>query len=131
VPVARYFMVVGSGLAVLLLIAGWSLPEPPASFSDRPEIIERVAIRIRSEQTWPEKMVVDTNQAMMLLPSIDVALTEQLAARLSDEMPDQFRVDPLAKPNRDVRPISRCICAITSATSVANLPLQCKASTIA
>jgi hypothetical protein len=68
-------MVVGSGLAVLLLIAGWSLPEPPASFSDRPEIIERVAIRIRSEQTRPEKMVVDTNQAMMLLPSIDVALS--------------------------------------------------------
>ena len=35
--VARYFMVVGSALAILLLIAGWSLPEPPASFPDRPD----------------------------------------------------------------------------------------------
>jgi hypothetical protein len=28
VPIAKYFVVVGSALAVLLLIAGWSLPEP-------------------------------------------------------------------------------------------------------
>ena len=62
---------------------------------------------------------------------IDPAPTEQLAARLSDEMADQMRVDPLAKLNPDVRPISRRICAIASATSVANLPLQCKANTIA
>ena len=27
-PIAKYFVVVGSALAVLLLIAGWSLPEP-------------------------------------------------------------------------------------------------------
>jgi hypothetical protein len=65
---------------------------------------------------------LDTNQAMILLPSIDVAPTEQLAARLSDEMPDQLRVDPLAKLNPDVRPISRRICAIASVTSVANVP---------
>jgi hypothetical protein len=106
VPVARYFMVVGRGLAALLLIASWSLPEPPASFPDRSEIIERVAIRIRSERTWPEKILLDTNQAMILLPSIDVATTEQLAARLSDRMPDQLRVDPLAKPPRPASPTS-------------------------
>jgi hypothetical protein len=45
VPIARYFMVVGSAL-VVLLIAGWSLPEPPSSFSDRPEIIDRATNRI-------------------------------------------------------------------------------------
>jgi hypothetical protein len=58
---------------------------------------------------------------MILLPSIDVAPTEQLAARLSDEMPpDQLRVGAPAKPNPDVRSISRRICAIASATSAAN-----------
>jgi hypothetical protein len=57
-------------------------------------------------------------------------LGERWDARLSDEMPDQFRVDPLAKLSPDVRPISRGIYAIASATRVANLPLQCKASTI-
>jgi hypothetical protein len=50
-PIARYFVVVGSGLAALLLIAGWSLPEARASFPDRPEIIDKVAIRIRSART--------------------------------------------------------------------------------
>jgi hypothetical protein len=56
VPIARYFVVVGSALAALLLIAGWSLPEPPASFPDRPEIIERAAIRIRSARTWQKRL---------------------------------------------------------------------------
>jgi hypothetical protein len=50
--------------------------------------------------------------------------------RLFDEMPDQLRVDLLAKRIPDVRSISRGICAIAPATNVANLPRQCKASTI-
>ena len=105
VPIARYFVVVGSALAVLLLIAGWSLPEPPASFPDRPEVIERAAIRIRSDRKWSEKVVLDTSQLTIPTPSIEVAPTEQLVARLPDEMTDQTRVDSLAKLNPDARPI--------------------------
>jgi hypothetical protein len=105
VPIARYFTVVGSALAVLMLIAGWSLPELPDSFPDRPEIIERAAIRIRSERKWPEKVVLDTSQPAIPPPSIEVAPTEQLAARLPDEMTDQTRLDALAKLNPDARPI--------------------------
>src|SRR5258708_9554592 len=98
-------MVAGSALAVLLLIAGWSLPELPPSFPDRPEIIERAAIRIRSERKWAEKIVLDTTQLTIPTPSVEVASTEQLVARLPDEMTDQTRVDSLAKPNPDARPI--------------------------
>jgi hypothetical protein len=98
-------MVVGGALAVLLLIAGWSLPEPPPSFPDRPEIIERAAIRIRSDRKWPEKVVLDTNQLTIQPPPIEVAPTEQLVARLPDEMTDQTRVDSLARLNSDARPI--------------------------
>jgi hypothetical protein len=58
VPIAKYFVVVGGALAVLLLMAGWHLPVPPASFPDQPEIIERAAIRIKSEHKWPEKVVL-------------------------------------------------------------------------
>ena len=104
-PIARYFIVVGSALVVLLLIAGWSLPELPESFPDRPEIIERAAIRIRSARKWPEKIVMDTTQLTIPTPSIEVAPTEQLVARLPDQMTDQARVDPLPKPNPDARPI--------------------------
>jgi hypothetical protein len=105
VPIARYFMVVGNALLALLLIAGWSLPEFQESFPDRPEIIERAAIRIRSERKWPEKIVLDTIQPTIPTPSIEVAPTEQLLARLPDEMTDQTRVDPLPMPNADARPI--------------------------
>lgn len=105
VPIARYFIFVGCALAVLLLIAGWSLPEFPESFPDRPEVIERAAIRIRSERKWPERIVLDTGQPTVRTPPIEVVSTEQLLARLPDEMTDQARVDPLPKPNPDARPI--------------------------
>jgi hypothetical protein len=105
VPVANYFIVVGSALAVLLLLAGWSLPPRPASFPDRPEIIDRAAIRIRSALTWPEKIVLDTNQPMIPPPSIEVAPTESLVARRPEKMADQTRADSLARPNSDARPI--------------------------
>jgi hypothetical protein len=89
---SQIFVVVGCVLVVLLLMAGWSLPGPPPSFPDRPEIIERAAIRIRSARAWPEKVVLDTGQLTIPTPSIEVAPTEQLVARLPDEMTDQTRV---------------------------------------
>jgi hypothetical protein len=104
VPIARFFMVVGSALAVLLLIVGWSLPELPESFPDRPEIIERAAIRIRSAHKWPERIVLDTSQPTIPTPSIEVVPTEQLIAQ-PDEMTEETRVDPLPKPKPDARPI--------------------------
>ena len=104
-PIARYFIVVGSALAVLLLIAGWSSPELPESFPDRPEIIERAAIRIRSEHRWPEKIVLDTTQLTIPTASIEVVPIDQLVARQPDEMTEETRLDPLPKPKPDARPI--------------------------
>lgn len=105
VPITKYFVVVGSVLAVLLLIAGGSLPEPPASFPDRPEIIDRTTIRIRSALKWPEKVVLDTGQPTIPTSSVEAAPTEQLVAQLPDEMTDRTRADSLAKLNPDARPI--------------------------
>jgi hypothetical protein len=42
---------------------------------------------------------LDTSQLTIPTPSIEVAPTEQLVARLPDEMTDQTRVDSLAKLN--------------------------------
>jgi hypothetical protein len=104
-PLAKYFITVGSVLAVLLLIAGWSFPPRPASFPDRPEIIERAAIRIRSAHTWPEKIVLDTNQPMVLPPAIEVAPTEPSVESPPEEMAHQTRVDSLEGSNPEARPI--------------------------
>jgi hypothetical protein len=109
VPIARYFVVVGSVLAVLLSIAGWSLPEPPPIFPDRPEIIERATIRIRSERKWPDKVVLDTNQPTFSSSSIEVARAQESVEHLPDEMMDQTSVESLAKsmakPKPNVQPI--------------------------
>jgi hypothetical protein len=105
VPIARYFTVVGSALVVLLQIAGWSLPEPPPSFPDRPEIIDRATIRIRSERNWPEKVVMDTSQPAFPPPSIEVVPAKLLSEPPPDEMTDQTSVDALAKLSPDTRPI--------------------------
>jgi hypothetical protein len=86
------------------LMAGWSLPEAPTSFPDRPEIIERTAIRITSEHKWPEKIVLDTSQPTFS-PPIEVAPIQQPVESLPDEMAYQATVDAVTKPNPDPRPI--------------------------
>jgi hypothetical protein len=96
-------MVVGSALMAVLLITGWSLPEPPPTFPDRTEI-SRVTIRIRSDRRWPEKIVLDTSQPTLPTPSVDVAPTELLVAHLPGRVAAQMRVDFLAKPSPDARP---------------------------
>jgi hypothetical protein len=105
VPLARYFMVVGSVLAVLLLIAGWSLPEHPERFPDWPEVVDRATIRIRSAHKWPEKVVLDTSQLAIPAPSIEMAPAQQSVEPVPDEMMDQTRADAPARPNPDARPI--------------------------
>src|SRR5262249_25646596 len=104
-PIARYFVVVGAALAAVLLIAGWFLPESPASFRERPESVERAAIRIRSAWKWPEKIVMETNQPTMPSLSVEAAPTEQSDERLPDEVTDQTIVDVLPKRKPDARMI--------------------------
>jgi hypothetical protein len=105
-PMAKYLAVVGGALAVLLLIAGWSLPALPDRFSDRPDSTGAAAIRIASARKWPEKVVLDTSQPTFFPPSIDVAAARDLVERLPDDRTDQPDVAPrayvAAKP--DVRP---------------------------
>jgi len=104
---ARYLAVVGGALAVLLLIAGWSLPELPERFSDRPNSTGVTAIRIASARKWPEKIVLDTSQPTFFPPPIDVAPARDPVERLPDDRTDQLAVaaqaDAAAKP--DGRPV--------------------------
>jgi hypothetical protein len=56
-PLARYFLLVGGALLLVLLIAGACLPSPPVI--ERVEA-QRAAIRIHSELKLPERVVFDT-----------------------------------------------------------------------
>jgi hypothetical protein len=107
VPIARYFVVVGGALAVLLLVAGWSLPVPPTSFPDQPEIIERTVIRIRSERKWPEKVVLDTSKPTMT-PSVvmDPPTAQSSVSLPSDEVPDQSNLEAITQLKPDSPPLT-------------------------
>ena len=104
-PIVRYFVFVGGVLAVLLLIASWSLPEFPASFPDRPEITERAVIRIRSERKWPEKVVLDTNEPTMTPPVVMDPPAAQASVLLpSDEAPGQSNLGAIVQLKADTQP---------------------------
>jgi hypothetical protein len=99
VLVAKYFVVVGTVLMVLLMMVGWSLPAPPPPFPDRPEIVDKVTIRIKSDRKWPEKVILNTNQPMISLVSADVAPVQQTTELLPDEAKDQTSIHALATSN--------------------------------
>jgi hypothetical protein len=106
VPIAKYFVVVGSALAALLLIAGWCLPEPPPSFPDRPEIIDGSAIRIRSEHKWPEKVVLDTSQPTLTPPVVADPPAQSPVPLPSDEARGQANLEAMAQLKPDPQPAS-------------------------
>jgi hypothetical protein len=103
VPIARYFAVVGSALLVLLLIAGWSLPELPPSFQDRPEIIERAAIRIKSAHKWPEKIVLDTSQLPIPPSAVEEPPATQSVWLPPDQPENQTNLEAMAQLNPDTQ----------------------------
>ena len=110
-PMVRYLALVGGALAVLLLIAGWSLPELPDRFPGRPDNIDAATMRIETARKWPEKVVLDTNQPTFAPPSIEAAPALQLAERLPDEMTYQTRVDALANSMAESKPDARPVAA--------------------
>jgi hypothetical protein len=104
VPVARYFVVVGSALAALLLIASWYWPAPPAIITDRPQVGTTVAIRIKSERKWPEKIEFDTSQPTIVPPAVEVSsVAEPPALRPPEGTTGKPSLEALAQLNPDTR----------------------------
>jgi hypothetical protein len=104
VPVVKYFVFVGSALAALLLIISWYCPLPPAIFADRPQVITTVAIRIKSERKWPEKIEFDTSQPTIVPPAGEVSSVARLPAPLPPEKTTgKPRREALAQLNPDTR----------------------------
>jgi hypothetical protein len=101
VPIAKYFVFVGSALLILLLTADWLLPEPPAIVPGQQEYIDRVSIRIKSERKWPEKIVFDTSQPTIVpVAPIDA----DLALGSPDRVSDSPAVEALITSKPSARP---------------------------
>jgi len=65
-PIRQYFLWVGSILLVALFLADWLLPVPIAHPHSEIPPNERVNLRIRSDQQWPERIVFDTAHSGLL-----------------------------------------------------------------
>ena len=103
-PVARYFVFVGSGLTALLLIVSWYCPEHPASFTARPQLTTTAAIRIKSERKWPEKIEFNTRQPTIVPPAGGVSSVAELPAPLPPEATTgKPRFEALAQLSPDTR----------------------------
>jgi hypothetical protein len=83
VPIRQYLVWIGSILLVALFAADWWLPGPAAHSDSTIAPHERVNLRIRSDQKWPERVVFDTAHSQMPLaadgPELDVVLNQDLA----------------------------------------------------
>ena len=62
--VVRYFLYVGGTLVGLLLLCAALLPKPPVTDSTVASASDVPAIRIHSQEKWPERVVLDTNAPM-------------------------------------------------------------------
>jgi septal ring-binding cell division protein DamX len=117
--VLRYFMYVGGGLLALLLLCAAVLPKPPAEDNTVASASDVPAIRIHSQQKWPERVVLDTN-AQMPAPPAKVAQSAPLAgsdaasakarvrdafAQLPAEQPKEQAVAEVKKP--EPKPVAK------------------------
>jgi hypothetical protein len=67
VPVARYFLYVGSVLVALLFVANWMWPSS-APVQAQDGAAEGPIARIHSAQKWPDKIEFDTSKPTVVLP---------------------------------------------------------------
>ena len=81
-PLARYFVFVGGALTALLFAFDFFSPKAAAdSGAQSAQMIDRTTLRIRSEQKWPERIVLDTTQPTIMpnpaqTPAVQAALPD-------------------------------------------------------
>ncbi len=90
-PIGQYLVWVGSVLLMALFGAYWWLPDPVSHSYDATPPSERVNLRIRSNDRWPERVVFDTAHSgvplaagvrpeLNIIPNQDTVRTEQRSA---------------------------------------------------
>jgi hypothetical protein len=90
VLLTRYFILVGSVLLALLLVADWYWPTPSPMPSYGAPIDETI-VRIRSEHKWPQKVQLDTTMPKVV-PSSPVA------TGIAEAVPAASAAAPSARP---------------------------------
>jgi hypothetical protein len=72
-PLARYFLFVGTALLALLFLADMALPKLPVAPGTSEAAADFPVIRIRSDRKWPERVVFDTSTpTIVAAPAVTV-----------------------------------------------------------
>ena len=72
-PIFRYFMFVGGALLALLFAADFVWPTSPVAQVVAGASYDQPLIRIRSDRHLPDRVVLDTNQAIIAAPVVKTA----------------------------------------------------------
>ena len=110
-PLARYFVFVGSVLVALLLVAGWIWPSSaPKQAQDAPAqgVADGPIARIHSTQKWPDKIEFDTSMPTIVpppAPTVVATAPPSPAANTTAASPLDARAE--AKPNVQPAPPKR------------------------
>jgi hypothetical protein len=75
-PLLAYFWRVGAALLALLFAADFCLPK---AMVVRDDTIDRPTIRIHSDRKWPERLMLDTSQPVIIAAAPDIASVQASA----------------------------------------------------
>jgi hypothetical protein len=107
VPVARYFVYVGSVLVALLFVANWIWPssEPvPAQDGTAQAAADAPIARIHSTQKWPDKIEFDTSKPTIVPPAPVIAATVPPAPAAATDAAAASPLDARAEVKPNIQP---------------------------
>jgi hypothetical protein len=109
VPLARYFLFVGSALLALLFLADWYWPAPSAVVADNDQATsaDKEYLRIRSAQKWPQKIVFDTGTPIDVPPPAAIAIVPPPAPIMAVATANALNARAEIKPATPVRKPAR------------------------
>jgi hypothetical protein len=87
-PLARYFVFVGGALVALLFAFDFFSPKAAADGGvDSAGMVDKSTLRIRSEQKWPERIVLDTSQPTIVPKAAQTSTAPTVQAALPGPEP--------------------------------------------
>ena len=91
-PVARYFLFVGSALLALLFLIDAYVPLQAVTAGHAAPSIDRNVVRIHSDQKLPERVVYDTSLPTIVPPASKVQVAAAPRPRIATDVTAQARV---------------------------------------
>jgi hypothetical protein len=101
-PLARYFLVVGGALLVMLFALNAFMPSPVVAIAPVAQM-DRPVVRIHSAQKLPERIVIDTSVATIVPPPVVMAEAPAKATVKNPALDALAQVTPSESKKSDLK----------------------------